>query len=869
MQRLLVVAGALGLALGAGCGGESRGDGGEPAGSAHRPRDGSAGLADPPDAPAGAAADAKAGDVAEDYCGGGDGGLAVSTLAPGGEHAGFLPGAAGPYRGSCGGGSGGELVFAVEVTRALESLVVEAVESNTSAEVVLYVRASCADAATELACASGTAAVARVPAPQPGRYFVFVDGVEARSAPFRVRVRGTVPRGGACDPGDATFACADGLACVARGGAAPACLPAACGDGADNDGDGRTDFPVEPGCASVLDDDEADPPTPPACANGADDDGDGHTDHPADPGCDSAADDSEIDSCVPGLPVEDVSATGLASGDTTGLADTFRPGCDSTADGGERAFRFELPGNAARLDVRFTERFSGAVLAVRRDDCGMEAAEVACSSFREELAVEPAPAGRYFVVVDTAYGAGGRFALEIRAELEPGAACQPGSATARCGEGYVCAGTCRRAACGDGMDNDGDRRTDFPAEPGCAGLSDDDETDPATPPVCANGADDDMDGQADWPEDLGCPSASGDSEAAPCGAGVEVTDITASGGAMGTTEGAPDGQVPMCASGATRGERVYAYRLPAGAARLRARLATDFSGSVLHVRRGDCRMPAAELACSYSEQLEVAPAQAGTYFVFVDSDFGTGAFELVVEAELAAGAGCDPMNARARCEAGLTCRGDGGAAPTCQRPRCSNGADDDGDGRADFPAEPGCATPSDDDEADPATPAACANGLDDDMDGQVDYPADTGCTGAGADREDAVCGPGVVVEDITASGMASGSNTDATSQFSPTTCGNGTPNTAGERVYMYRLAAPGNVRFSTDNAGTSFDTVIYVRRDDCASTEIACNDDGAGVAVSLSSTVTLRDQAPGVFFVFVDGYAARSGSFVLTATTVP
>ena len=46
-------------------------------------------------------------------------------------------------------------------------------------------------------------------------------------------------------------------------------LPApigACGDRADNDGDGAADYPDDPGCADLLDDDETDPP---ACIDGA------------------------------------------------------------------------------------------------------------------------------------------------------------------------------------------------------------------------------------------------------------------------------------------------------------------------------------------------------------------------------------------------------------------------------------------------------------------------------------------------------------------------------------------------------------------------------------------------------------------------
>ncbi|MBA2644599.1 MAG: cadherin-like domain-containing protein [Solirubrobacterales bacterium] len=75
-----------------------------------------------------------------------------------------------------------------------------------------------------------------------------------------------------------------------------------CSDGADNDGDGKTDFGTgpnnDPGCTSATDDDETDPPPPPKqCADGQDNDNDGKTDFGQtaqnDAGCDSASDDSE------------------------------------------------------------------------------------------------------------------------------------------------------------------------------------------------------------------------------------------------------------------------------------------------------------------------------------------------------------------------------------------------------------------------------------------------------------------------------------------------------------------------------------------------------------------------------------------------
>ena len=77
----------------------------------------------------------------------------------------------------------------------------------------------------------------------------------------------------------------------------PSRLPA-CADEIDNDGDGRIDYPDDPGCASATDRTEGDPAPPPAaaCADGLDNDFDGRVDYPNDPGCSSTSDTDETDS---------------------------------------------------------------------------------------------------------------------------------------------------------------------------------------------------------------------------------------------------------------------------------------------------------------------------------------------------------------------------------------------------------------------------------------------------------------------------------------------------------------------------------------------------------------------------------------------
>ena len=85
-----------------------------------------------------------------------------------------------------------------------------------------------------------------------------------------------------------------------------------CADGDDNDGDGKVDYPQDPGCTSADDTDESDPP---ACSNGVDDDGDGLIDFPDDAGCESADDLDETNPCKAPVVGERISLKGCGTGD--------------------------------------------------------------------------------------------------------------------------------------------------------------------------------------------------------------------------------------------------------------------------------------------------------------------------------------------------------------------------------------------------------------------------------------------------------------------------------------------------------------------------------------------------------------------------
>ncbi|MBP6926079.1 MAG: hypothetical protein KBB70_00080 [Candidatus Pacebacteria bacterium] len=75
-----------------------------------------------------------------------------------------------------------------------------------------------------------------------------------------------------------------------------------CSDSRDNDGDGLTDFPSDPGCSSPTDNDEYNQIIPPVvyiCSDARDNDGDGLTDFPSDPGCSSPTDNDEYNQIIP------------------------------------------------------------------------------------------------------------------------------------------------------------------------------------------------------------------------------------------------------------------------------------------------------------------------------------------------------------------------------------------------------------------------------------------------------------------------------------------------------------------------------------------------------------------------------------------
>lgn len=381
-------------------------------------------------------------------------------------------------------------------------------------------------------------------------------------------------------------------------------------------------------------------------------------------------------------------------------------------------------------------------------------------------------------------------------------------------DGRCIDGTCARGECVEDTDCAVNERCEeqrcVPDLIQCAGPADcpmgeacvDGRCDPLPPPECVS--DDDC--------GMGEVCAAGVCEADLVGGCATPGHIADFGEYMGDTTDAPAVHRAQCANGATAAEAVFSLGLPmAGPICLRT-TAADFD-TVLHVRQGDCVDPENEIACNDDlpnagglSELDLEVGGEAPLWVFVDG-FGAdaGPFTLRVTAGV-----CNPP-------------------PEC----VVDGDCDDFERCVDGMCVPECVMDAD-----------CADGQTCEANRCVDPPPAPGTCAAplpvGLEAVD-----GVTLGD----GVVQGS------------CGGGA---APEVVYRHVAAADGPLCF--DTAGSGFDTVLYVRADDCDGMEIGCADDGPNVA-GLQSDVSVDAVADQAYVIVVDGYTNRSGAFTLTGSS--
>jgi len=106
---------------------------------------------------------------------------AATPLVPGGDVSGTTTGETGSFAGSCA-GQGADRVYSLDVTEASRARI----RMQSSHDGVLYLRSSCADPSTELACNDDhqdTRHSLLTANLSPGRYFVFADGFTGAGGP--------------------------------------------------------------------------------------------------------------------------------------------------------------------------------------------------------------------------------------------------------------------------------------------------------------------------------------------------------------------------------------------------------------------------------------------------------------------------------------------------------------------------------------------------------------------------------------------------------------------------------------------------------------------------------------------------------------
>ena len=285
--------------------------------------------------------------------------------------------------------------------------------------------------------------------------------------------------------------------------------------------------------------------------------------------------------------------------------------------------------------------------------------------------------------------------------------------------------------CSDGVDNDGDSLIDL-NDPGCLAGSDNDETSPEVSPACSDMVDNDEDGTTDYPEDTFCLSAGQSSEAPLCEAYNGADGSAPDADMIVVTETGTfdlDTSDASASNGYTNGSSAASPEIPVAIVLTEASQVSiettqsDFD-TYLHMRVGECDNPDLQIAfnddgtglTNFQSLIEFSQLDAGVYYVFVDGYSGFGSTE----------SGQTTLSVTIN------------AVPEQPAVACDDGEDNDGDGFTDL-NDPGCVSPSDNDETTPEVAPVCSLGTDDDGDGFNGYPDDPDCLGAGDVTDETYC----------------------------------------------------------------------------------------------------------------------------------
>jgi large repetitive protein len=705
-----------------------------------------------------------------------------------------------------------------------------------------------------------------------GRYYLIIDGYSSGSGTFTLNISGSIKNGESCESPLAqsgALTCGVGYACIGTAGSRT-CAKTQCNDGLDNNGDGRMDYPADPGCVNTSDPVE-DTVCPgvncPVCSDGLDNDGDTLIDYPADTGCITA---SASDEGCPDLDAVTAITSPTTSDTLIGASDDHNPSCVTT-NLPDKVYTLTIPMALQSLVIDTEGSVVDTVLSLMGSTCMEPSIECddddGVGTGDSLITRANLSAGRYTIAVDSDSTTLGTFNLNVKGTIAPGGSCEGALVQAGvlvCPPNFGCNGpvgsrTCSAAQCLDGVDNNGDGTADYPNDPSCDSASDNVESNVcpgSSCPACADTIDNDNDGRTDFPNDTACTAASDPSEG--------CFDSEALGNILmpittGTLVGATNDRQPACATNSGGGDLVYTLAIPQLSS-----LTIDTEGSVvdtvIELMNADCSSPAIE--CDDDDGVGTGDSlierqfmQAGTYTISVDSDSTTpNTFILNVSGEIAPGASCEsPLvsTGALRCSLGFACDGPVGQR-TCVVAQCLDGIDNNGDGRSDYPADPGCTSFSDDTESTVCPGSSCpvcSDSVDNDGDGATDYPMDTSCFSASANNE--ACSQsepvGVITQRIT-----TGTTANAVNDYSPT-CGSTTTHSAPDLAYELNLPALATLTINI----TGFTPAHSLLNSTCGGTPLGC---GTSTITPLSFT----NLAAGVYYYIVDGSSTGSGPFTVT-----
>src|SRR3989344_2980513 len=345
--------------------------------------------------------------------------------------------------------------------------------------------------------------------------------------------------------------------------------------------------------------------------------------------------------------------------------------------------------------------------------------------------------------------------------------------------------------CSDGTDNDSDGKIDYPNDPGLADASDNDESDDPPPPPpdpeddlteCSNELDDDDDGSIDL-DDSGCAEFApkitvmkiltndntGTAELSAFSFFVDLIEVflgtpTVFGpGSHAVSETGPGGYTASF-SGDCAPDGIVSLDIGESATCTVTNDDIDYPQCSDGVDNdGDGDIDGVDSGCANAEDndentppvitIDTELVELTLHSSF-DSLSGVTVTDVEDDPDPSVVVGGDTVNTSATGTYVVVydaVDSDGAAAEQKTRtvnvvsPECSDGTDNDQDGKTDYPADPGCSSASDDDEtnAPPPPPPSpqCSDGIDNDQDGLIDM-VDPGCTDSSDNDETNTTGGG-------------------------------------------------------------------------------------------------------------------------------